>query len=170
MLGFYENFPQNIHFTELFFTQLSKKALQRHLIKAFYDINQKNFSFEEIGNPTVPGGIVIFELGIADGQNFCYIDKEEAQNISAMIDCKTLSLLDLFCAIRYYKNVKPKKIPLKFDYYMIRLAFGKDRTVELQIFHERGPRYLVPVDIADFLIRKANTTSSKKILNPYEMT
>jgi hypothetical protein len=70
MLGFYENFPQNIHLTDTFISPLSKKSIQRQLVQVFQDLNRKNFSFEDIGNPTVPGGTVIFELGIADEQSF----------------------------------------------------------------------------------------------------
>jgi hypothetical protein len=168
MLGFYENFPQNIHLTELFVSPLSKKTLQQHFIQLLMDLNRKNFSFEEIGSPTIPEGTVIFEFGIADEQSFNYIDKEEAQKVSTVIGKQAFPLMDLFCVLRYYKSTKPKKTPLKFDYYMMRLAFGKDHNLELQLYHERGPRYIGPKDLADFLIRKVNAASVRKILKPYE--
>jgi hypothetical protein len=168
MLGLYENFPQNIHLTELFISPLSKKTLQQHFIQLFMDLNRKNFSFEEVGNPAVPGGTVIFEFGIADEQSFSYIDEEEAQKISAAVDKHAFPFMDLFCVLRYYKSIKPKKAPLKFDYYLMRLAFGKDHNLELQLYHERGPRYLGPQDFADFMVCKVNSTSTRKILKPYE--
>jgi len=168
MLGFYENFPQNIHLTELFISPLSKKNLQQRIIQVFLEQNRKNLSFEDIGSTTIPGGTVFFEFGIADEQSFSYIDKEEAQKISALLENHVFQLMDLFCVIRYYKATTPKKVPLKFDYYMIRLSFGKNHTLELQIYHERGPRYMGPQDVADFLVRKVNASSVRKVLKPFE--
>ena len=168
MLGFYENFPAIIHLNEIFISALSKKVLQQKFIQLFSDLNRKSFSFEEVGNPTVPGGTVLFEFGLADEQSFNYIDREDAEKISAFIERQALQVMDLFCVIRYYKAVKPKKLPLKFDYYLIRLKFGKEHTLELQLYHERGPRYLGPKELSDFLFRKINSSSSRKILKPFE--
>lgn len=170
MLGLYENFPPNIHLVKVFTFSLSKKYLQQQFTHFFRDVNRKNLSFEEVGNPTVPGGTVIFEVGIADDQSFSFIDKEEAQKMLTTIDHEPLPVIDLFCIIRYYKNIKPKKMPLKFDYYMTRIAFGKDHTVELQVFHERGPRYVCPEDLIAFIVRKVNAMTPRKILNPFEST
>jgi hypothetical protein len=58
-----------------------------------------------------------------------------------------------------------KKTPLRFDYYMMRFIFNKD-SMEIQIFHERGPRYISPEDITDFIGGKINERFSKKILKP----
>jgi len=168
MLGLYENFPQGIHRVEVFSSSLSKKRLQQQFIQFFRDINRKNLSFEDVGNPAVPGGTVIFDVGLADAQAFSFIGKDEAQKILSAIEQEALPVLDLLCVIRYYKNVKPKKTPLKFDYYLTRIAFGKDKTVELQLFHERGPRYVGPDDLIAFIVRKVNAAAPRKILKPFE--
>ncbi len=78
-LGFYENFPSNIHMIESFNSTLSSKQLQQKLIQVFYDVNRKEFSFEEVANPTIPECKVIFEFGLADAESFNYIDEEEAR-------------------------------------------------------------------------------------------
>ena len=75
--------------------------------------------------------------------------------------------MDFFCAIRYYKGTAENKTPLKFDYYLMRLIFGKN-AVEIQVFHERGPRYISPEDITTFLVNKVNKTSSRKTLKKIE--
>jgi hypothetical protein len=168
MLGFYENFPANIHHTDIFTSALSRQKLQRRLALLLAEINQKKFSFEEVGNPTVPGGTVILEFGIADTSGFNFVDKEEAQKVLYAVAQEPLRVMDLFCAIRYYKNKEGKQKPLKFDYYMMRMAFGQESTVEFQVFHERGPRYISPEDLVGFLLRKVNETSNRKILKPAE--
>ncbi len=168
MLGFYENFPQNIHLSDLFTSSLPKKKLQQKLTRVLQEANRKAFSFEEVGNPTVPNCSVIFEFGIADEDGFNFIDKDEAQKMLNTIVAESLRVMDFFCGIRYYKNVAEKKKPLKFDYYMMRIGFGEDNAVELQVAHERGPRYLSPEDLANFLVSKINGASAKKVLKPRE--
>ena len=167
MIGFYENFPVNIHRIETFTSSLSTRKLQQRLIQVLQDINRRTFSFEEIAHPTVPECSVIFEVGIAEAKSFNFIDKEEAKNVLSVLRKETLRLMDFFCAVRYYKGTAEKKTPLKFDYYMIRVVFGKD-SVEIRVFHERGPRYISPEDIVTFLVNMINEASARKILKKIE--
>lgn len=164
-LGFYENFPANIHRIDQFISILSGKQLQQKLIQVFHYINIKEFSFEEVTNPTVPQGRVIFEFGIAESEGFNYIDEEELKKTLKFLTEKRLGAMDFFCSIRYYKGIGEKKKPLKFDYYMLRTIFGKD-TFEIQVHHERGPRYISPEELSTFIFRKINETSrdNRKIL------
>jgi hypothetical protein len=167
MLGFYENFPEGIHRIESYTSSLSSKKLQQRLIQVLSEINRKTFSFEEIANPTVPECTIIFEVGIADAKSFNYIDEEETKKASNALKKEPFRVMDFFCAVRYYKAKTEKKTPLKFDYYMIRVAFGKD-TMEIRVFHERGPRYISPEDIVAFLVNKVNEASGRKILKKVE--
>ena len=84
-LGFYENFPSQIHWIESFTSSLSSRQLQQKLIQVFYEINQKEFSFEEVTNPTIPDCKVIFEFGLADSEGFSYIDNEEEKKALDLI-------------------------------------------------------------------------------------
>jgi len=169
MLGIYDNFPLNIHRTETFTSPLSRKKIQQKITETFQRINQERLTFEEVGNPTIPNSQVIFEFGIADGGNFCYLNEEEAQKLQNSLTNEPLQNMDWFCLIRYYKNTEQKvKRPLKFDYYMLRISFGDKGTVEVQIFHERGPRYLSPEDLATFIARKVNGLSARKTLKQIE--
>ncbi len=168
MLGFYENFPANIHRTDNFTSPLSSNKLQQRLIQVLHDINQRTFSFEEIACPTVPQGTIIFEAGLAEAQSFNYIDEEETKRVLNALRKEPFQLMDFFCAVRYYKCTTEKKTPLKFDYYLMRFIFGKN-SVEIQIFHERGPRYISPEDIVAFLVDGVNKTSARKILKRLEV-
>ena len=163
MLGFYGNFPINIHRIESFSTTFSNKQLQRRLIKVLRDINHKTFSFEEVAYPTVPNCTIIFEAGLAEAESFNYIDEEETKKVLSVLRKSPFQIMDFFCAVRYHKGLAKKKKPLKFDYYMIRTVFGKN-VIEIQVFHERGPRYLLPEDIVTFLANKINDSSARKIL------
>lgn len=167
MLGFYENFPVNIHRIEAFATPLSNKRLQRRLIQVLHGVNRRTFSFEEVACPTVPECTIIFEAGLADAGSFNYIDEEETQKVLNALRKAPFQTMDFFCAVRYYKGTAENKTPLKFDYYLMRLIFGKN-AVEIQVFHERGPRYISPEDIITFLVNKVNKTSSRKTLKKIE--
>lgn len=163
MLGFYENFPLNIHRTELFSTSLSSINLQHKLVKVLHDINRREFSFEEVTCPTVPKCTIIFEAGIAEARTFNYIDEEEIKKVFTALKKAPFQTMDFFCAVRYYKGAQKNKMPLKFDYYMIRILFGKS-SLEIQVFHERGPRYISPEDIIAFLVNEVNKTSTQRPL------
>ena len=167
MLGFYDNFPVNIHRIENFSTAFSNKKLQQRLIQVLREINRRTFSFEEIAYPTVPKCTIIFEAGLAEAKSFNYIDEEEAKKALNALRKAPFHTMDFFCAVRYYKGTADKKTPLKFDYYMMRIVFGKN-AVEIQVFHERGPRYISPEDIVTFLVNMINETSPRRILKKIE--
>jgi hypothetical protein len=167
MLGFYENFPENIHRKDSFTSSLSSKKLQQRIIQVLHEINCKTFSFEEITHPTVPECAVIFEMGIADAEKFNYIDEQETKEVLNSLKKEPFRLIDFFCAVRYYKNKAEEKTPLKFDYYMIRIIFGEN-AMETRVFHERGPRYISPEDIVTFLVNKVNEAAARKTLKRFE--
>jgi len=167
MLGFYENFPENVHKTARFATTISNKRLQQTLIQIFQEINSKTFNLEDIAAPSMSKCTVIFEFGIAEANNFNYLDNEETSRALKVLQKKPFQVMDFFCAIRYYKTQNEKKTPLRFDYYMIRFIFNKN-SIETRVFHERGPRYISPEDIANFVADEINETFSKKILKAFE--
>jgi hypothetical protein len=169
MLGIYDNFPQSIHYIGTYSAALSTRQLQQRLIQALKVVNRKPFSFEEIAIPTIPNGEVIFEFGLAEDNGFNFIDTEETKKALNTIKDRRLQTLDFFCAIRYYKVTAEKKVALKFDYYMIRTNYAVG-TVEFQIHHKQGPRYISIEDLASLIVDKVNAVSSKKILKKTEPT
>ena len=164
-LGLHENFPINVHRVEGFCTTASTKQLQNKFLRALYEVNQKEFTFEEVADPTVPEGTVFFEFGLANEGRFSYLDEEEFNATVAFLNKNRLEILDFFCSIRYYKSSGDKIAPLKFDYFMLRIVFGKE-ILEVQVYHERGPRYITPQDLIGFIVNMVNKAQSKKILKP----
>jgi hypothetical protein len=164
MSATYEGFPkQSIHAKETFTSALSQGKLQQRIIQVLRNVNSKTFTFEDFGNPSIPGCTVIFEAGIADANSFTSIGEDEAKKVLAALKQEPFGVMDFFCAIRYYKDYTSRKKPLKFDYYITRFIFGEG-LVELQVFHERGPRYASPKDMITFLTDRINETSARKIL------
>jgi len=161
-LGRHENFPTQIHRVEGYKTNLTTIKLQEKILRTLQSVNCKDFCFEEVTVPTVPDGLVIFEFGLADGHNFSYLDAARLETTVSGLS-KEVQTLDFFCAIRYYKAVGDKKTPLKFDYYLLRTLYGKG-ALELQVYHERGPRYVTPEDLIEFLFNQINTNQTCKVL------
>lgn len=162
-LGLHENFPINVHLVEGFRTTVSAKRLQEKILRTLYELNLGEFTFEEVANPTVPHGTVIFEFGLAKDGGFSYLNEEELKVSLAFLNRERFEVLDFFCSIRYYKNSRDKKIPLKFDYFFFRTVFPKE-LLEVHVYHERGPRYVSPADLVGFIVNNLNRMQSKKIL------
>ncbi len=163
MLGFYEGFPVNTHKIVRFATLISNKKLQQALVQTAQKLNGEKLSLEEVTEPSIPACMVVFEFGIAEGDTFNYLDSAETQKVLEKIRKAPMPIIDFFCAIRYYKKQYGKKIPLKFDYYMLRLTFNAG-FMEINVFHERGPRHMLPEDIVNLIVNKVNEFFSRKVL------
>ncbi|NLF87291.1 hypothetical protein GX563_00550 [Candidatus Bathyarchaeota archaeon] len=162
-LGYYAAFPENIHYLSNYQSFVSIRALQMRILQFIGDINRKELIFEQISIPTIPDSIVIFEFGLAEDAGFNYLSAEETQRALDTIEAEHVGTLDFFCSIRYYKDNGAKRTALKFDYFMLRTVFRKG-TLEMRVFHERGPRYLFPEDLANFIVKNVNGESKKTIL------
>ena len=169
MLGFYTNFPQNIHKTETFSTSISTRKLQQTLVETLYRLNSENLSLEEVAAPSVPSCKVIFEVGVAEGNDFNYLDGEERERLLGALSKKPFQVMDFLCVIRYHRMLEEKKTRMIFDYYMLRLLFGEKLT-EIQVSHEKGIRHTSPDEIVKLVVNRINAAFSKKVLRPSEAT
>ena len=164
MLGSYENFPETIHGKACFAVSLPNKRLQQTVITTLQKLNVKTCSVESITSPSIPQCAVSFEFGIAEGQDFNYVDDEEKIRMLQAVRKKAFLTMDFLCALRYHKtNEGKEKTPLRFDYYVIRLTFGEG-SMEARVFHERGPRHLEPEDLIHLIADEINQACRKKAL------
>ncbi len=110
MLGFYTNFPQNIHRAETFSSSISNKKLQQALVETLHRLNNEKLSLEEVAAPSIPGCKVIFEFGVAEGNDFNFLDGEEKEKLLKALSKKTFQVMDFLCIIRYQQDAGEKKI------------------------------------------------------------
>jgi hypothetical protein len=169
MLGFYTNFPQNIHKAETFSTSISTKKLEQVLVETLYRLNSETLSLEEVAAPSIPDCKVIFEVGVAEGNDFNYLDSEERERLLSALNKKLFQVMDFLCVIRYNRMQEKRKMRTRFDYYMLRLMFGENLT-EIQVSHERGIRHTSPDDIVKLVLNRVNAAFSKRVLRPSEAT
>lgn len=163
MLGVYEHFPELIHKTAIFASSVSSKRLQQILVQILHRLNNEDLHLEEITYPSIPQCTTVFEFGIAEASNFNYLDEEETSRLLKTIHKTAFQSMDFLCDIRYYKTHNEKKTPLRFDYYILRFKFTENQT-EMQIFHEKGSRYVTPEDITKFIVTRINGKFAKKAL------
>ena len=162
-LGFYEGFPTNIHHIARLATSTPEKKTQQALLETLGRLNTGTFSLETIADPSIPNCTARLEFGIAEANSFNYLDADETQRTLKIISKQPFQVADFMCAACYYRMEGTRKTPLRFDYFMLRFTF-EERQVEIQVCHERGPRYLSPEDMVRLFIDKVNATSTKKIL------
>ena len=167
MLGFYTNFPQNIHKAETFSTSILKKKLQQTLVEALFRLNSETPGLEEVAEPSVPNCKVIFEFGVAEDNDFNYLDDEERKRLLTALKKNPFQVLDFLCVIRYRRMIGEKKSRMRFDYYMLRFMFGES-LLEVQVSHEKGTRYISPDDLVNLVVNRVNGIFSKKVLKPSE--
>jgi hypothetical protein len=168
MLGFYNNFPRSVQKTVRLVTSISGKALQKALVETFYKLNNGTFSLEEVATPSVPQCKVMFEFGVAEGDDFNYLDEEEKSRLLKALGKKLFSTMDFLCVVRYYKLRNETRTPLKFDYYMLRFSFNK-KTAQMRVFHEKGLMYVSYKDLPYFIADKINAQFSRKVLRAQEV-
>ncbi len=163
MLGLYEGFPEKPHKTIKLQTYISNRKLQQVIVQTLNKMNGVEFKLEEVTEPPTPGCKAILEFGIAESNIFNFLNSEETSRVLEALRKKPFHFMDFFCALRYYKLEDGKSFPLKFDYYIIRLIFNSN-LVEMQVYHERGPRHVPPEEILNLFVNRVNEYFSRKVL------
>jgi len=166
LLGRYENFPEVIHGVARFAFKFPIRKVQQAILCAFRQLNQEVCGLNAV-TPHLPPDIeVSFEVGVAEDVEFNYLDEEELDRFQRSIVEKELPILDFFCVARYHMvNDRGKRIPLKFDYHMLRFMF-QENNMELRICHERGTQRVPLEDLVTFITKRINEELSKKRLKP----
>jgi hypothetical protein len=145
MEGIYENFPDLHHGVAVFSCGAGCRAVQRALIRLFHRINVGG---EPVEAPVLSsqGISLFFEIGVADGLVFNFIDDEEMARWVGLLteDKREIKTLDFILIARYYVSREGRRRPLRFDYYILRFIFGSE-ALEIRVHHERGTRRL-PID------------------------
>jgi hypothetical protein len=166
LFGYYENFPKNFHDMSFFQYQDSIKGLQYAILRTLHRLNLESFDLGAVTPYLKQNCVVSFEFGVADGFNFNFLNQDELTRCLKTVDENELLTLDFFFAIRYH-IVKDdhKRVPLKFDYHLLRLVF-QEGGMEIQICHEKGTQRVPMDDLTIFLIERINVALSQKKLMP----
>jgi hypothetical protein len=166
LLGCYENFPKNFHDTSFFQYQDSAKGLQQVILGAFHRLNRETFDLGAVTPYLKQNCLVSFEFGVANGFDFNFLDQNELDQCLKSVAETEMETLDFFFAVRYHiVRDNGKRVPLKFDYHVIRFVF-QEGGLELQIRHEKGTQRVPLDDLTDFLVKQINAELSRKQMIP----
>jgi hypothetical protein len=166
LLGRYQNFPENVHSIALLINQVPKKSLQQSILLAFQRLNRETFDLGALTPYLKQDCTVGFEFGVADGVDFVFLDQTQVEQCLKAITENELQVLDFFFVVRYHANKKGnKRIPLRFDYHVIRFVFNEGQT-ELRIRHEKGTQRVPLGELTDFLVNQINNELCKAQLAP----
>ena len=169
LLGYYENFPDVIHGVARFTCKFSKSKVQHVILRTLHKLNEQVFSLEDIATFSPSQCEVSFEFGIADGIEFSYLDEEELNRLRKGIVKKAPPALDFFCVVRYHIVKNERRVPLKFDYYMLRFIFYNKKNLELRMSHQRGIRRVSVEELITFITKYINEELSQNRLEPLEL-
>jgi len=169
LLGRYKNFPEGIHGFARFTCESSTEKVQQAILCALHQLNQEVCGLNVV-TPHLPPDIeVSFEVGVAEDVEFNYLDREELDRFQKSIVEKELPILDFFCVFRYHMvNDVRKRVPLKFDYHLLRFTF-QENSMELRICHERGTQRVPLEDLVAFITKRINEELSQKRLKPLNL-
>jgi len=116
-----------------------------------YKLNQQPINLADLTKASPQNCFVNFEFGIADTDAFYYLDQEQLNALEKALKTHELSVLDAFCAARYYvKKEKGKDKPLPFDYSVLRFTF-ENSEIELLLHYIRGNQRIPRKDFILFL-------------------
>ncbi len=152
MLGHYESFPEIVHGVAQLSYKTSPKKVQQALVIVFYQLNQEKGKLREMGYSFPADCEANFEFGVGDEATFTFLDKIELSRLEREIESSVLTFLDFLCALQYHVvDESGRRMPLKFDYYLLRFMFDKN-FVEFLVSHERGPQRVHVEDLIGFLV------------------
>jgi len=167
MLGVFDGFPANVHKTAFFTCSIANKRLQLLVTAALHKLNKNGSNPHVMTDRETSQFTTIYEVGIADASDFNYLDDEETRMLTKTINKKPFHIMDFLLLLRHYRIDRDRKVPLKFDYYMLRLTFDQG-SVEIKVFHEKGPMRFPPQEIIDLIVDETNHTFPKGILAPLD--
>jgi len=142
------------------------KGLQQAILGTFHRLNSEAFDLGAVTPYLKQSCMVGFEFGVADGFDFNFLDQNELIRCLKSVDETEMETLDFFFAVRYHLvRDDGKRVPLKFDYHVIRFLF-QEGGLELQIRHEKGTQRVPLDDLTAFLVEQINAELSRKHLAP----
>jgi len=169
LLGRYENFPNIIHGIARFTYKSPLRTVQQTILSGLHKLNRETCGLRAVTPHLLQECEVSFELGAAEDFDFNFLDNKELDRFQRSIVEKELSTLDFFFVVRYHVlNDKGKRVPLKFDYHMLRFMF-QENSVELRICHERGTQRVPLEDLIKFITKRINEELSQRQLKPLNL-
>jgi hypothetical protein len=99
-------------------------------------------------------GEIGFEVGIADGLYFDYLDEKIFAKLLQLIESSTtLFVFDVLIIVSYHYPKGEKRIPLNFDHNLIRFIF-RNRELNLYVYNSKGIRRMPLDEFLNYILKE----------------
>lgn len=146
--GQFLDFPTVTHFVRRIGHNLSEVEFRKALLEAITRLGlyKDTIQTSSAGKSQTNKVTRTFEIGVADGLEFVYLDQDETDFLRSAITRRSLRSLDLVIFVHYrYLSSKTKKIAsLRFDQYFLRVGF---KGAVFTFFHVKGLKRTTPDEI-----------------------
>lgn len=161
-LGTYIAFPKRYHYAQRIMLREPPVIVQRALLNTLHKLNgqkTKNDLFSSFVGSDVE---VILEIGVANGFSFDYLNMETLTTLLKAADERGFRILDFICIVRYYRFRDNKRVPLRFDFFLLRFLFNGRGELKVKVFHERGLQRIPAEYLVKFLLRETYSELTTK--------
>lgn len=169
--GLFINFPSMIHGVARISHENATVKIQQAIIQAFYSLNKLKDAYpisvaDHVGTYN---GEISFEVGVADGLFFDYLNQEALQKLYATLKSgEAHSILDFIIIIVYRYLREGKRISLNFDHHILRFLFY-NREVEVSLFQSKGTRRMPLDDFLNLIISRVSSETRQMGLKPIKI-
>ena len=132
----YYLFPRYVHEVYALHTDGGwGRTVTRFVVECLYTLNnrEEDVRLSVAGRVTPVTGKRVFEVGVADGNYFNFMDEEEFKRLLNLVESGVSSSFDFLVIVRYYYFRGKKRVPLRFDKFYLRVL-SKDAVTYL-LYH-----------------------------------
>lgn len=143
------------------------EKIQKSVITAFYKLNSCRMAYpiSVSGREGTFKGEVSFEVGIAEGTYFNFLNKIMLTKLNTSILENLYSLLDFLVIVKYSYNRDNKNVHLNFDHFQLRLIF-RDESLEIRLFQSKGIRRMLLDEFINKIFEEINKEMRLESLKP----
>jgi hypothetical protein len=165
-LGIFTNFPTVIHGWAEAIHNIRQHAVQQATIKALQELNRQHepYIINVAGESRRYNGTKGFEIGVAEGVFFNYLNNETVQRLCNPLSARqSYHHLDFLIIVTYHYSKYNKVRALNFDYFQLRLIFNTQR-IEARLFHNKGIRRTSLDEMLNRILNEINKKMVKSSL------
>jgi len=121
------------------------------------------------GQPGKYNGEMGFEIGVANGLCFDYLNKELFTKLIVHLKSKEpFHILDFLVIVCYYYFKNGKKISLNFDYFLLRFII-RNLDLIIHLFHIKGIRRMPLDEFLTYVIHRIRQKMKKNRIKTFRL-
>lgn len=167
-LGEFANFPTIVHGNVIATHGDHPSRVQLAVIQALRKLNglDKAYPISVSGRVGTFEGKVGFEIGVAEGAYFNYLDDEMANRIQEhLTQGKLYPILDFLIVVTYRYSREGKDVHLNFDHHQLRFIFHNNQ-LEIRLFHSKGIRRMPLDELLSQILGAINREMKRQAAKP----